>query len=62
MKVYVQYLDNDNSCGDPDCCGGPCPSPHVKIFSSLEKVKEAGIQVDRVTEVEVDNNEFEYVG
>lgn len=20
------YIDQDNSCGDPECCGGPWPS------------------------------------
>jgi hypothetical protein len=52
-------MDDDNSCSDPECCGGPFPYPSVKIFSSVEKAKEAGVKNEEdLTEVEVDNNEF----
>ena len=54
MKVYVYYIDDDNSCGDPDCCGGPYPAPAVAVFSSLAKAKEAGYDEDRLTEIELD--------
>jgi hypothetical protein len=54
MKLYVYYIDADNSCSDPDCCGGPFPSPHVAIFSSIAKAKEAGYDEDRLTEIILD--------
>jgi len=65
MTVFVQYVDCDNSCGDPDCCGGPSPSPTVRLFSSRAAATAAGLttrEVEDLTEVTVDNNEFEYVG
>lgn len=58
MIVYVYYEDTDSSCGDPECCGGPSPSPHIKIFSSLEKVKEAGHKENDVKAIKVDSNEL----
>lgn len=65
MIVYVDCQDQDNSCSDPDCCGGPYPSYAVRIFSSLEKAKEAGLtmrEIDELIKVEIDNKEFQYVG
>jgi hypothetical protein len=62
MKVYILYQDQDNSCGDPDCCGGPHPYPSAKIFSSKEAAKEVGgltgEELKHLVEVEVDTNEF----
>jgi hypothetical protein len=52
-------MDDDNSCSDPDCCGGPYPAPAIKIFSSVEKAKEAGVRSEEdLTEIEIDSNEF----
>jgi hypothetical protein len=62
MKVYIYYIDDDNSCGDPDCCGGPYPSPYVAVFSSLEKAKEAGYYKDQLVEVELDAKDPVSVG
>ena len=62
MKVYVYYEDTDNSCSDPECCGGPSPAPAVKVFSSIETAKAAGVNKNQLTEIEVDKNELEYVG
>ncbi|MGH7974830.1 MAG: hypothetical protein ACREBR_04845 [bacterium] len=62
MKVFVVYQDQDNSCCDPDCCGGPSPWPTIKVFSSLDKATEAGHKLDEVKEIEVDKNEWEDVG
>ena len=56
-KVYVYYVDDDNSCSDPECCGGPFPSPHVAVFSSVAKAIEAGYKEDQLTEIELDNKE-----
>lgn len=61
MKVWVYYEDTDNSCCDPDCCGGPSPSPAVKVFSSLEAAKAAGVKKDDLTEIEVDSNDLVHV-
>jgi len=58
MKVYIYYKDTDNSCGDPDCCGGPSPSPHIKVFSSVETALAAGHKKEELTEVIIDNNEL----
>ena len=59
MKVYVCYMDDDNSCSDPECCGGPFPYPSVKIFSSVKAALDAGVKNEEdLTEVELDNNEF----
>jgi hypothetical protein len=54
MKVYVYVVDEDNSCSDPECCGGPYPVPYIRVFSSEEKVKAAGKTMEDVTEIEID--------
>lgn len=61
MKVYIYYEDTDNSCSDPDCCGGPSPSPAIKVFSSLEKAKLAGYKPDDLKEIDVDVNELVHI-
>lgn len=64
MKVWILYQDQDNSCSDPDCCGGPSPWNTAKIFSSKEAAKAAGLNrhdLDRLNEVEVDKNEFQSI-
>ena len=61
MKVYLLYQDQDNSCGDPDCCGGPYPYPSAKIFSSIAAAEKAGLtkeEIKHLVEIEIDNNEF----
>jgi len=60
MKVYVLYQDQDNSCGDPECCGGPYPYPTIKIFSSPEAAKEiANIKLEDLVVIDVDKDEFQ---
>jgi len=61
MKVFVQFFDSDNSCSDPECCGGPFPSYTARVFSSVEKAKAIGVHEDCLTEIEVDNADFQYV-
>lgn len=64
MKVFVLYMDQDNSCGDPDCCGGPHPCPTIKIFSSKQAAEAAGLledELERLNEVEVDKNDYQYI-
>jgi hypothetical protein len=57
MKVYIFYEDTDNSCCDPDCCGGPSPNPCIKIFSSLKIAAEAGYKEKDLLVFVVDSNE-----
>lgn len=62
MKVFAQYIDDDNSCNDPDCCGGPNPSPYIRLFSSLEAAKAAGLKTKEIAAlrmITVDSNAFE---
>ena len=58
VKVYVYYEDTDNSCGDQDCCGGPFPSPAVKVFATVNAAKKAGVKEDQLTECELNSNEL----
>lgn len=44
IDYVVGYL-TDNSCSDPDCCGGPCYE-HDDYIKDIEKLKEFGIEVD----------------
>lgn len=54
MKVYIHLVDTDNSCSDPECCGGPCPSLYVQVFSSIEIAVSHRIKKEDLEEVEVD--------
>lgn len=58
MRVYVYYEDTDNSCHDPECCGGPSPSPHIKVFSSMDRALKSGAKKEELTVVKVDTNEL----
>ncbi len=56
MIVYIHYENNDNSCSDPECCGGPNPAIYLSIFSSIEKAQKAGIKVKDLEAVLVDDS------
>ena len=55
MIVWVYLIDDDNSCNDPDCCGGPYPSPYVKVFSSVVAAEADGINKEDLTAVTIDD-------
>lgn len=55
MIVWVYLVDDDNSCSDPDCCGGPYPSPYIKVYSSVEKAEADGRTKDELTAITVDD-------
>ena len=59
MIIYIYYEDTDNSCSDPDCCGGPCPSPYAALFSSVEKALQAGHKKDDLIEMVLDSGELQ---
>lgn len=44
INDVVGYL-TDNSCTDPDCCGGPYYTEH-EYFSGLQELRKYGIEVE----------------
>ena len=60
-SIFMVYEDQDNSCSDPDCCGGPFPYICAKLFSSKERAIKAGFTEDRIQELKVDSDEWEHV-
>lgn len=61
LILYVVCKDTDNSCSDEDCCGGPFPSPAIKVFSSIEAAKACGIDPEDLSEVVVDSDEYTHI-
>lgn len=51
MDVYVYLRDTDNSCSDPECCGGPCPSLVIRVFSSIKDGIISGIKASDLKKV-----------
>lgn len=60
VKVYIYYEDTDNSCSDPDCCGGPCPSPAIKVFSTMENALKHH-KTNEIKAIELDDNELVHI-
>ena len=59
--VWIYYEDLDNSCSDPDCCGGPSPDIVIWIYSSLQEAIKAGREKNDLKEIKIDDGEGTHI-